>query len=99
MDECVFLIFPLFRSSVNLELPDGGGSLFLREKYERRHKAHRRREEKENSELTDKVGNERFSGLLVKGERYSVVGDEMIEKVVNGKHHCRYNEGYQRKFQ
>ena len=42
--------------------------------------------EEEYAELTDKVGNERLSGLLVEGQGYSVVCDKVVEKVVDSKY-------------
>ena len=63
---------------------------FLIEEDKRRNKAYRRREEKEHAKLTDKVGNEGLSRLLVEGKGYSAVGDEMIEKVVYKKYCRRY---------
>ena len=50
------------------------------------YRTHSAREEKQNAELTDHIGNERLSCLGMPGECNAVIGDEVEEEVSNRKH-------------
>ena len=63
--------------------------IFFRKEDERGKKTYGRAEKKQNAELAYKVGNERLSCLFVKGKGYSVICNEMVEKVIYRKYHCR----------